>query len=146
MVNEKNRLKSRFDGVVPPATAAVDGVVPPSSSPDADQINHTRSRSIASHSGDRPGLGGTGSRKGDAGTATFNILSASGFPPSAHMRGFVKTLGPKSSKEVHKTKAIKAGSGVVQFDASHETFCVQKHYGQRSVPNSCCEPRDFWCR
>jgi hypothetical protein len=44
---------------------------------------------------------------------------------SAHMSVFVKAPGPKSSKEVHKTKAIKAGSGSVQFDASHETFCVQ---------------------
>lgn len=83
-----------------------------------------RSRSIASHSGVID-LGLVELEKGDAGTATFNILPASSFPLSAHMCVFVKALGPKSSKEVHKTKAIKAGSGSVQFDASHETFCVQ---------------------
>ncbi|KAJ9289367.1 hypothetical protein DTO021C3_3193 [Paecilomyces variotii] len=85
------------------------------------QRQHSRTRSIASQFGDRLGVGG----KGDAGTATFTIVSANGYPANTNVRVHVKALGAKGAKEVHKTKAIKANSaGEVQFDASKETFSV----------------------
>ncbi|KAL1964578.1 hypothetical protein VTN77DRAFT_6875 [Rasamsonia byssochlamydoides] len=110
----------KADGAAP--AVLVDGASPPpepaapATTPDSMQRRHSRTRSVASQFG-----GGSG----ELGIATFTILSATGFPSSAHVRVIVKVLGPKGAKEVHKTKAIKSSSGAVQFDASHETFRVQ---------------------
>jgi hypothetical protein len=87
------------------------------STPDSLQRRHSRTRSLVSQfGGDKGGP--------DSGAAMFAVLSATGFPSSAHVRVIVKLLGPKGAKEVHKTKAIKSSSGVIQFDASHESFRV----------------------
>ena len=79
---------------------------------------HARSRSfggasIASAAGGTPG--GT-----DTGAAIFNILAASGYPQGAKIQVHVKQMGPKGNKDVHKTKAIKAATGQVEW--SHEMF------------------------
>ena len=106
------------DGLAPaqqPAQAAP--------SPAASPASHSRSRSSASQFGDRltPGAPGL---KGDLGTATFTVVSTSGFPPSANMRVVIKQATSKGMKEIHKTKTIKGQSGTVQFDQSNETFRV----------------------
>lgn len=109
-------------GHLAPSAPLVESSTPPGSSPSGSQ-QHQRTRSMASHFGDRLGIGG-GAGKGDAGTATISVVSASGYPSSAHVRVFVKALGPKG-KDVHKTKALKpSGDGVVQYDAAHETCRV----------------------
>lgn len=80
---------------------------------------HNRTRSFGSTLG---GAGGTPS-KADEGTATFTVVSATGYPPSAHVRVYIKQMGAKGSKEVHKTKGIKSPSGQVSW-GSNETFKV----------------------
>lgn len=87
------------------------------SAPNTPQSTHQRHKSGTSLVGGTPG-------GADSGTANFIIVSASGYPPSADVRVFVKMLGSKGSKEIHKTKAIKSASGTVEFDASHENFKV----------------------
>ena len=72
-------------------------------------------KSIASLAGGSPG-------KADAGTASFTIMSATGFPPSTKVQVHVKQVSPKGNKEVHKTKGIKSSSGQVQWE--NETFKV----------------------
>ncbi|KAE8369882.1 C2 domain-containing protein [Aspergillus caelatus] len=96
----------------------VEGNIPPSSA-QSNNLQHSRTRSVASHYSDRLGLAG----KGDTGTATITVVSASDFPPSANVRVTVKALGPKP-KEVLKSKAHKASGGTVHFDSSHETCRV----------------------
>lgn len=61
----------------------------------------------------------------DTGTASLSILSASGFPSSAKIRVEIKQDRPGgSSKEIHKTKAIKAEDGSVSWD-ENESFKAQ---------------------
>ncbi|KAL5334880.1 C2 domain-containing protein [Aspergillus crustosus] len=104
-----------------PSAILVDGEAPPSSTPKGE-LHHSRTRSGASHYGDRLSLGGG---KGDGGTASISVVSASGFPPSANVRVSVRAVGAKGAKEVLKTKAIKGGNGTVQYDASSESTRVQ---------------------
>ena len=83
-------------------------------------ISHNRTtsfggKSIASLSGASPG-------KADVGTATFTIISATGFSPSAKVQVHVKQVSSKGNKEVHKTKGIKSPTGQVQWE--NETFTV----------------------
>jgi len=90
-------------------------------SPSAPQTPpHGRSRSFGAAS-ITSGAGGTPG-KVEAGTASFTVLSASGYPSSANVRVHIKQISPKGAKDVHKTKAIKSPSGVVQWE--HETFKV----------------------
>ncbi|KAH0543566.1 hypothetical protein FGG08_002127 [Glutinoglossum americanum] len=81
---------------------------------------HARSRSFGSHSlaslTGRPGTAGGP----ELGLATFTIISASGYPPTANVRVHIKQVTSKGAKDVHKTKAIKAPSGEVRWE--HETF------------------------
>jgi Ca2+-dependent lipid-binding protein len=70
-------------------------------------------------------LGGGAAGGPDAGTASLSILSASGFPTSAKLRVEVKQERPGgSSKEIHKTKAIKAEDGFASWGES-EAFKTQ---------------------
>lgn len=90
-------------------------------SPSAPQTPpHGRSRSFGAAS-ITSGAGGTPG-KVEAGTASFTVLSASGYLSSANVRVHIKQISPKGAKDVHKTKAIKSPSGVVQWE--HETFKV----------------------
>jgi hypothetical protein len=125
-------------GAAQRASALVDGETPsPTSAPNTPQTPHNRSRSVTSQFSEKFGLSGPGS-KGDAGTASFTIVSATGYPPSANLRVIIKQITTKGSKEVHKTKAVKfshqSSSGspsptspngnTVQFDPAHESFKV----------------------
>lgn len=110
--------------VAPSSTAVDENTPPPSSSPSVNQQQqapHQRTRSTTSHFGDRLGIGAGAASKGESGTASITVVSASGYPSSAHVRVVVKALGPKGSKDVHKTKAIKPSNGMVQYDQAHET-------------------------
>jgi hypothetical protein len=99
-------------GRVGAAAAAAPAALAPST-PAASP--HTRSRSFGSN------LGGT--PKGpDAGTAHISVISAKGYPPGADILVYIRMINGKgSSKEVHKTKAIKSPSGTVEYSADLET-------------------------
>ncbi|KAL9115869.1 MAG: hypothetical protein Q9227_000237 [Pyrenula ochraceoflavens] len=99
----------------PSRAAAITDTTPTPSTPTPP---HNRTRSFASSTGGTPAKGGS-----DTGTAHFSILSALGYPPSSNVRVYIKQVGPKGAKEVHKTKSIKAGSGPVDF-GDHENFKV----------------------
>lgn len=107
-----------------PAVALVDGTgtnTPPT--PSTPQKEHTRNRSTASIYGDRLSVFGGNGARGDAGTAHITVVSASGFPSSANLRVIVRVQGSKGGKEIHKTKAHKAGDEAVTYD---ESFKVAK--------------------
>lgn len=82
--------------------------------------SHSRTKSFGATSIASNALG-QGS-KPEAGTATFTILSASGFPPSTKIQVHIKQLHAKGSKEVHKTKSVKSTTGDAQWE--HEFFRV----------------------
>ncbi|KAL2808922.1 C2 domain-containing protein [Aspergillus granulosus] len=103
-----------------PSAILVDGETPPNSTPKSE-LHHSRTRSGASYYGDRLSIGGG---KGEVGTASITVVSATGYPPNANVRVLVKAVGPKGAKEVLKSKAIKSGGGPVHFDPSNETCRV----------------------
>ena len=86
---------------------------------DGQMTNHSRHKSWGAQSF-ASGIGGAGGA--DQGTANLTIVSASGFPLGTNVRVHVRVDGAKGSKEVHKTKHIKAPSGSVTFD--NESFKV----------------------
>ncbi|KXX80143.1 Tricalbin-3 [Madurella mycetomatis] len=80
-------------------------------------LHHTRTRSVGAssiHSAIIPGA--------SSGTASFTIVSASGFPPSADVYVTITQVKDGKSKQVGKTKHRKQSSGPVKFD---ETFRIQ---------------------
>jgi C2 domain len=101
------------------ASAIADG--PPATPTSAQKdFPHSRTRSFASTFS---GPGGA-QKVGDTGSASVTIVSANDYPPSADVRVYVKMIGAKGGKEVHKTKSIKSGTGKVEYSADHETFKV----------------------
>ncbi|KAL3424867.1 C2 domain-containing protein [Phlyctema vagabunda] len=101
-----------------PAAAVSQPVTPPGSS--GGLPNHGRTRSFGATSmhsmaGGSPGPAPTG-------TASFTIVSATGYPPSSSIMVYIKQIGSKS-KVLHKTKHIKSPSGSVQFDESFKCSC-----------------------
>ncbi|KAH8645472.1 C2 domain-containing protein [Xylariales sp. PMI_506] len=58
-----------------------------------------------------------------AGVATFQIVSATGFPPSADVYVVVRQLTPKE-KTLHKTKHHESPSGQFRFDESFKHACT----------------------
>ena len=85
---------------------------PPPQTPPLNPHNRTRSfggTSIISAAGGPSG-------KFETGTATFTVISASGFPPSSKLQVHVKQLHSKGAKEVHKTKAVKSSTGDAQWE------------------------------
>jgi len=62
-----------------------------------------------------PGAPGTG-------TATFTVVSASGFPPASDVYVVVNQLTPKP-KTVGKTKNHKSSSGLIKFDETFRAAC-----------------------
>ncbi|KAF7531281.1 hypothetical protein G7054_g9026 [Neopestalotiopsis clavispora] len=98
-----------FDGSAPPRT-------PPSSSevsPGHHRVASAGGMSIASLA-----PGGAG-----AGTATFQIVSASGFPPSADVFVVVRQLTPKE-RTVGKTKHHESPSGQIEFNETFKHACT----------------------
>ncbi|SPN96938.1 probable putative transmembrane protein [Cephalotrichum gorgonifer] len=78
---------------------------------------HSRSRSIgqASIISMQPGAGG--------GTATFTVLSASGFPASADIYVVIVQTSPRP-KTIGKTKHHSASDGPVNFDETFKVSCT----------------------
>jgi hypothetical protein len=73
---------------------------------------HTRNKSFGAQSINSFAMGkGT-----DTGVATFNIVSATGYPPSANVRVHVKQINAKGAKDLHKSKAIKSATGEVHYE------------------------------
>jgi hypothetical protein len=84
---------------------------------------HSRGKSMGTSS--LYSLGGTSPGGAETGTASLTILSASGFKPDAKLRVEVKQERPGgSSKEIHKTRAIKAEDGSVSW-GEQESFKAQ---------------------
>lgn len=75
---------------------------------------HNRTRSIGGASVVSAAGGMTG--KLETGTATFSVLSASGFPSAAKIQVHIKQFNAKGAKEVHKTKAVKSSTGEAQWE------------------------------
>lgn len=101
------------------ASAIADGSPTTPTSAQTDSV-HNRTRSFGST------LGGPGAtpKGADAGSASVTIWSASDYPVSADVRVYVKMIGPKGGKEVHRTRTIKSNTGKVEYSAEHETFRV----------------------
>ncbi|CCU78804.1 membrane bound C2 domain protein [Blumeria hordei DH14] len=82
---------------------------------------HGRTKSFAGSSIHSTSQSGFGT---NVGTATFTILSASGYPPSTNLIIHFKMLGPRT-KTLHRTEHIKSPTGEVSFDDKKETFkCI----------------------
>jgi Ca2+-dependent lipid-binding protein len=79
---------------------------------------HTRSRSFGSTKNGPIGTSGSA----EAGTATLNVVSATGYPPSSNIRVYVKIVSGKGVKEIGHTKSVKSGSGQVKWE--NESFKV----------------------
>lgn len=133
-VASTKEMESSGAGTPKRASALADGSSPsPSASPAVGHSSpHHRSRSNGSQFKDKSRAGSTVT-KADLGTATFTILSATGYPASTHVRVLIKQATSKGMKEIHKTKAVKADKDkssvttdgvVVQFDQDHETFKI----------------------
>src|SRR3569833_1949040 len=58
-----------------------------------------------------------------AGTATFTVVSAKGFPPSSDVYVAINQLAPKQ-KTVGKTKHHKSATGTVKFDETFKLTCT----------------------
>ncbi|KAI9730690.1 MAG: hypothetical protein M1834_005658 [Cirrosporium novae-zelandiae] len=92
----------------------------PQSPPQTPQNQaHNRSKSVGST---MSGFGGTPGGA-ERGTASFTILSAYGYPASTNVRVHIKAISTKgTSKDIHKTKTIKAPTGQVSWDKESFTF------------------------
>ncbi|KAK4944116.1 Tricalbin-2 [Elasticomyces elasticus] len=119
----KEETETEPNGTVPTETAStpsravglVDGTASPAT-PSSPMV-HARTKSTHSTMTNTP-KGGA-----ESGTASFIIVSATGYPPGA-LRIHVKSLGPKGAKDLFKTKAIKSSTGTVEYDPNNETFKV----------------------
>jgi C2 domain len=101
------------------ASAIADG--PPATPTSAQKDSpHNRTKSFGST---LSALGAT-PKEVDTGSASLTIVSANDYPPSADVRVYVKMIGSKGGKEVHKTKTIKSSTGKVEYSPDHETFKV----------------------
>jgi Ca2+-dependent lipid-binding protein len=89
----------------------------PTGSPSHSRSRSFGSQSLASAAGGRPSTSAANS-----GTASFTLVSADGYPPASNVRVTFKQVTGKGAKEVHKSKAVKAGSGEITWE--HETFKV----------------------
>jgi hypothetical protein len=96
---------------------------PDATSPKTPASGHRRDKSLGASS--LYSMQGASPGGADTGTANLSILSASGFPSTAKLRVEVKQDRPGgSSKELHKTKAVKAEDGSVSW-GEQESFKTQ---------------------
>jgi hypothetical protein len=100
-----------------PADTSAPPVTPPG--PALGSIPHARTKSFGASSMHSTAFGGTPGAS--SGTASFTILSASGYPPSSNVMVYIKQLGSKT-KAIHKTEHIKSASGTVTFNDKKESF------------------------
>lgn len=84
----------------------------------ATPLSHSRTKSnMSTNTTDNAAKGG------ETGTASFIIVSATGYPAKADVQVHVKQAGAKG-KELFKTKAMKSSTGTVEFDENQENFKV----------------------
>lgn len=82
-------------------------------------VNHSRTRSV----------GGSSIRSGifpgaSSGTASFTVVSATGFPPSSEVYVAISQVKDGKTKLVGKTKHHKAHSGTFKFDETFKVSCT----------------------
>ena len=116
-------------GTATPPVIAVDGPEPtaatngdangPPQTPASAIHNRTKSFGQQSRPDSMYGLAAGGP---DTGTATINVVSATGFPATSNIRIVVKMETQKGMKEVHKTKAVK-GTSANWSDESFKVPC-----------------------
>jgi len=106
--------------VTPPGTAI--GVSP-----------HSRTKSFGASSMQSTMAGTPGGAP--TGTASFTVVSATGYPPSSNVMVHVKQLSTKGAKVIHKTKHIKSATGTVKFDESFKCSCTPEQQFQIQVKN-----------
>ncbi|KAH6634070.1 C2 domain-containing protein [Chaetomium sp. MPI-SDFR-AT-0129] len=112
--DESSSDADRSSVEVPQITTEGPAEVPNGSS---SSLHHSRTKSVGAssvHSAISPGA--------SSGTASFTVISASGFPASTDVYITVTQLREGKSKQVGKTKHHKSSSGTVKFD---ETFRIQ---------------------
>ena len=102
------------EGTPAKAAALTDGATSPLT---PSLAPHNRTTSFGSNMGGTP-------RGAEAGTAAVTVVGATGYPAAADVRVYVKMIGGKGSKELHKTKAVKSSSGKVEYSPEHETFKI----------------------
>ncbi|EXJ62023.1 hypothetical protein A1O7_02455 [Cladophialophora yegresii CBS 114405] len=122
-LNDTNGTADAVEGLVTPTmtspakdSLSPDGATTPATPASPSPMLHIRTKSNHSTI--------TTAKAGETGTASFTIVSAAGYPPKADVQVVLKMVGPKGSKEVHKTKAVRSASGTVEFDENHESFKV----------------------
>jgi len=101
---------------LPPAPDNGAPITPPGTAMGVSLHSHTKSFGASSlHSTVQ------GTPSASTGTASFTIMSASGYPPSSNVMVYMKQLGTKP-KVIHKTDHIKSASGTVTFNEKKESF------------------------
>lgn len=104
-------------GALPGGDTPAINIAPPVTPPGtALSATHARTKSFGASS-----MHSTFQGPAPTGTASFTILSASGYPPSSNVMVFVKQIGTKS-KTIHKTEHIKSPSGTISFNEKKESF------------------------
>ncbi|KAH7364213.1 C2 domain-containing protein [Rhexocercosporidium sp. MPI-PUGE-AT-0058] len=106
----------RASNLPPPTPNSESPVTPPGTA--LGVPGHNRTKSFGQSSMHSTIQGGS---RAPTGTASFTILSASGFPPSSNVMVYMKQLSPKP-KTIHKTEHIKSASGTVTFNDKKESF------------------------
>ncbi|KAM4054804.1 C2 domain-containing protein [Hirsutella rhossiliensis] len=103
------------EGIEAPAVTSNGGEVVPMSR--NNSMGHTRTKSIAASSMHSAAPGG-----GSAGTATFTVVGASGYPASTDLYVVVSQMAPKE-KAVGKTKHYKSSTSEWNFDETFTAKC-----------------------
>ena len=118
-VNGARELSPTPEVFASPDTPARSTALSDSASPMTPQSTHNRMSSFGSN------INGT-SKGAESGTASFIIVSASGFPEKADVQVHVNMKGAKGkTKELYKTKHVKPKDGMVNFGDGEENFKVQ---------------------
>lgn len=105
----------RSSNLPAPSGLAESPITPPGTA--LDVPSHSRTKSFGASSMHSTVHGGAA----PSGTASFTILSASGYPPSSNVMVYIKQMGPKP-KTIHKTEHIKSATGMVTFSDKKESF------------------------
>jgi Ca2+-dependent lipid-binding protein len=112
------------DSVIPSTENGAGGsdVTPPDTA-DGDGASRARTRSIGGASMASKAAGGAPGSSASTGTATFTIVSATGFPPSSDVYVQVNQVQPKKGT-IGKTKHHKSPNGTFKFDETFKASCA----------------------
>lgn len=94
-------------------------------------ISHARTKSVGAssvHSAMIPGA--------SSGTASFTVVSASGFPPSSDLYVTINQIRDNKSKTVGKTKHHKASGDMVKFEETFKISCTPDSLFKVTVKNN----------